>query len=519
MTSLRVFLVVISILLFAPILSGCQQDETQIASTIITTKILAPTFIPTLTPTREPTHTSTLTPSPIPTETPIPTLQGFSFPVPDPFFSNPDIFDTSDGKSPVYQLADAMSSSGLEITDEDVIDQISFQELIDINGDAFAVAVYKFDPDSLQEGEILEGDVPLAVYSQNGNWEEATIRNLSDKIHVLIGTTASFGDKNAQGETYQYILENEFGLVSILGAFANRWIDQYNNPDYWTNVAAKNNQLMKVKAMYFHHDFQYLFKDINNQDDLITAVNKHFQTRSRRILSYIDKYDMRGRAIIELANEPFEDLIWVPIHKSPIQKAYGNDWITEAYINLYETAINEFNMVPGEDFIIIGVNERDIEIPGAQSAFVIGEVNKIKRDIANRLNIPEEELPFELGIEYHLGEKHGARDAALPLSYLTHEYRQYIIEHLQNISNQTNSRIHFTEIDAIGEESDVARGYAELIQIAEESDVVDTFVFFQTLASDRLEPSSDWQNPLFKEKFDKGKVYYSLISRMLQILQ
>lgn len=351
-------------------------------------------------------------------------------------------------------------------------------------------------------------------------YREIMIRDLAGSY---IGTTASFGDKDSNSPSYQNKLK-EFGLVSLSAAFSNRYMNENNNPDYWTNLVSKNGQNLKIKEMYYPIDVRSAFENFNGlQEDLIKETINHFKQRSRDILSYIVKYNMQGKTTIELANEVFHYDTYVGAEKMPLYSVYGKDWIAEAYIQLYNTAITEFDLIPGKDFKIIGINERFIENPAhkrteAQTDYIIREVNRTKELIANNLGIPVEEVSFDIGIMYHLGEAHGKRNPTVSLEDLIPDNRQMFISHLQDISERTNSRIHFSEVDAIGNEIDIANAYAELVKIAYDSGVVDSFVFFHALAKNRLDPNEDYQNPLFGKDFGNSISYYSLIASIYSIL-
>jgi hypothetical protein len=197
---------------------------------------------------------------------------------------------------------------------------------------------------------------------------------------------------------------------------------------------------------------------------------------------------------------------------------YGKDWIAEAYIQLYNTAITEFDLIPGKDFMIIGINERFIENPAthqarAQTDYIIGEVIRTKELIANSLGIPIEEVPFDIGLMF------GLRDNDVISSKdLVPDNREMFINHLKYISEQTNSHIHFSEVNSAGDQVDIANAYAELARIAYDSGVVDSFVFFHALAKNRLDPHETYQNYLFGKDFCNTISYYSFIASIYSTL-
>ena len=365
-----------------------------------------------------------------------------------------------------------------------------------------------------QDNGLRYDPCPLFIM-ENSKYVEIAIRDVAGNF---IGTTASFGDKESSTSAYQSGLSG-FGLVSLSSAFSNRYMSENNNPDYWTGLVSSNQQELKIKEMYFPRDTRSAFEEFNGSlAELKVKVDAHFKQRSKVILEYVVKYNMQGRTTIELANEVFGPFSYVGADKNPLFKVYGEDWISKAYVELYNTAINDYGLIPGKDFIVVGINERNIEEPSSQVDYIIGEVNSIKAKIAKDLGIPIEDVPFDIGIEYHLGQKHGARDATLSLSKLTPKNRAMFIQHLQRINKETGSRIHFSEVDAIGNEVDIANAYAELVKIAYDSGVVDSFVFFHALSQNRLDPNEDYQNPLFGEDFSKSVSYYSVIASIYSTL-
>ena len=466
--------------------------------------VSAPTPTPapsaTLLPTATATAPATATPTPQPTETPTP--------VPTEVILTPEqqlteYLKTDEAKQSIDQFVNIMKTAGGEITSDQVI-----EELV-INNN---IASYTITIDGV--------NYSFGFYHHESGWRNISLRDLSEsKLGFPIGTTASFGDKNTNMPKYQNTLATEFNLVSCSAAFQNAYIDKNNNPDFWTNKAAQNNQILVMKEMYSHQDKpEKLVNFSGTAEEYKDAVGKHMDERSRKFLSYIKKYNMQGKTMIGLANEPFINAAWVNGEKSPFYKAYGEQWITEAYVRLYKIAVEEYGLTPGVDFKIIGVNERGIEKPGLQTDFVIKQVNKIKKEISTRLDIPVNEIPFDIGIEFHLGKTHGKRDKTLPFSQLTPKNRSTLVNNLIKISQETGgSGIYLSEVDIVGGETEAAISFAELAQIAHDSGVVIGFTFFHALAADRLDPSKDWQNPLFGEGFEKSKVYYAFLSRLLTL--
>jgi hypothetical protein len=487
--------------ILALILAGCSLSPAENTATTETQTSLVPntptyTATASQTPTAEPTATIEPSPTLVPTKSPEQVLAEFK-------------------ESAEYKqgLQDYLNVMVLE--EEQVVVTLETKTINEVEYQFVVVSpdFSKLNDDQKNNGLRYES-CPLLIFDEIGV-RSVKIRDLAGGF---IGTTASYGDKDSRTFAYQNRLY-DFGLVSLSAAFSNRYLNEHNNPDYWTGIVSSNKQELKIKAMYYPKDVRSAFENFSgSQEELIEEADKHIKQRSRDILNYIVKYNMQGKTTIELANEVFGPYSYVGADKNPLFKAYGKDWISKAFIELYNTAIIDFNLVPGRDLIIVGINERDIEEPNSQVDYIIKEVKGIKEDIANNLGIPVEELSFDIGIEYHLGQRHGARNATLSLNKLTSENRNALIEHLQRINSETGSRIHFSEVDAIGDEVEIANAYAELALIACDSGVVDSFVFFHALAKNRLDPNEDYQNPLFGDNFSNSISYYSFIASIYSTL-
>jgi hypothetical protein len=134
----------------------------------------------TATPTPTPTPTSTPTATPTATPTPIPTIQVGSLSVPDPRFTNPELFDLRNPNAPIPQFVNAMKMAGIEITAEQVAQGITYEAIKDKESNPFVVAVYNPDPALFPEQyRDLAGPIPLMIVKRGKNgwgiWESFTI--------------------------------------------------------------------------------------------------------------------------------------------------------------------------------------------------------------------------------------------------------------------------------------------------------------------------------------------------------
>jgi endo-1,4-beta-xylanase len=173
------------------------------------------TPVPTATPTRIPTAT----PTPIPTLPPeqVGGLEG----VPDPRYSNPELFDLNDPEAPIPQFVNAMRMAGIEIDPPRLVENVRYQI---VNG--VLVASYYLDPEHEQQGETLEGDIPLFVgEQQNGppSWRYSSITTSLRKLYdgqKFIGSQVVYYMLDDQ--TYTRIAAGDFNQLLINGELNER---------------------------------------------------------------------------------------------------------------------------------------------------------------------------------------------------------------------------------------------------------------------------------------------------------
>ncbi|MBS7657491.1 endo-1,4-beta-xylanase [Candidatus Bathyarchaeota archaeon] len=182
------------------ILSACAPVAAPTSAPATSVRLLS-----TATPAPSATATPTLTPTPTatPTATPLPTLPPESVGglegVPDPHFTNPELFDLKNRNAPIPKLVYAMKKAGINVTNEEVLQKIYVSTkndgtpLVDKDGNPTIVVAYHLDPDPNQKGETLEGPIPLMIAKKNEEgkwrWQENTTRSLSESMDFPFGGT------------------------------------------------------------------------------------------------------------------------------------------------------------------------------------------------------------------------------------------------------------------------------------------------------------------------------------------
>jgi len=346
------------------------------------------------------------------------------------------------------------------------------------------------------------GDYALLIKNEKGEWREILLR---DSKGLPIGTTVDLGDSDHTSNKYIKSAK-EFGFIVPSGGFWEQYW-QFKGASTWTTFAKSNNSGLRIQ--------QVIYPNIDTPKDLKSdkeSVLSYIQMRNKKMIPYLSQ--MKGRNVqIVLVNEPF----WINGSKmtwsgengngNPLYSAFGKEWVTEAYVDLYNQTIAA-GLVPGKDFTIIGINQGGLESSGSNADFVISEINTIKKSISNRLNIPISEIPFDLGIQFHLGKRKGDRNAVLPLPINVNA----VVENFNNIYNQSGSAIHITEVDSIEDEMITAQGYHDLISAAKQSTAVADLNFWGTMSFP--DASSSWQNPLVKSDYSRTISYYKVLQAL-----
>jgi len=448
--------------------------------------------------------------------------------LPDPRVTNPELFDLRNPDAPIPQFVNAMKMAGIEITAEQVAQGITYEALKDKDSNPFVVAVYKLDSSLfLEQYRDLAGPIPLMIVKRGENaewrWERVTGRNLPP---FQIAAKVGFGDGNDSITLpYQNVLAQQFGAIIPQAAFMEKHMHSQasnralqlvkpyakgtENIDFWLAAAVKNNQSVVIHSMFN-------YKDLPNNKSLNTQkeVDQYMDDRIREVLRYLVKYDKVKGAKIVLANEPFyndkahPDSGWVT--NNPYYKIYKERWITEAYLRLKRIAENEFNIALGKEGIqVIGINGLN---PMSRSKnYYIDQVKNIKRDIASRLGIPVEQVPFDVGLIYYFGYPASTIDNPISFSSFNTQNIDQVAADLKDIATKTNSRLHILEVGGNGNINDVSVSFLLLGGGASKSGVVDTLGFWQVLDQNRFDATKTFPNPLINEDYTLGIPFYFLM--------
>ena len=245
------------LVIFLFLLSSCSstaQHETLVPET---PTILIPTSTYTTIPISTYTQTPTLSLFDIPSQTPtsIPSLINLSISVPDPKFTNPELFWIKKnlipgGKlyyPPAAEFANAMNMIGIEVSPEQVIQKLTYKEMRDVNGNPAVVGLIKLDPDPKNDGENLEIPIPIIIAEKDEtgawSWEQVSLKNLGGKIGINFGS--HLGDTEA-------IEELSTGLVTF--DWARRQKEPNTPIDFnWFHTQARFANDNRINEIIFNH--------------------------------------------------------------------------------------------------------------------------------------------------------------------------------------------------------------------------------------------------------------------------
>jgi len=186
------------------------------------------------------------------------------------------------------------------------------------------------------------------------------------------------------------------------------------NPDSWFSLANRNNQRLIV-----HAAFGKYVREGTRADE------QYARQRMIDIFRALKRNNIKNPVII-LANEPFyndehgrRNPGWnsqIPYYKD----LGGTKWIENAYIILWEISqSDEFKFKPGVDFTIIGINGL-IPIKSNRTdpinTFYLDQAANIRQNIARRVGVSPEDLSFDLGFTYYIGDPAATITDPIPLN-------------------------------------------------------------------------------------------------------
>lgn len=254
------------------------------------------------------------------------------------------------------------------------------------------------------------GDTPLMITNmEKGEWANADPGGLASVKGKQIGISVAGGDKTS-GEAMYGKRVKMFNTLMPPAAFSELYMGQNGNPENWLKMAKDNGQHLIVHAAFG-----------KRVPEGVIADEQYATNRIESIFLALKKSGIKDFSMI-LANEPFICGYGGGNGKWNANNPYykdmgGKNWIRKAYNIVYTTA-QKYNLTPGVDFNIIGLNGA-IPLQNGKSKkaneFYITNAKEIKEGIAQDLGVIPEEVNFDIGLNMYVGIPASSIDQPIPI--------------------------------------------------------------------------------------------------------
>ena len=301
---------------------------------------VAPTFTPRASQTSTPIATATTRPTETPTATVtrIPTFAVVGL-APDQY---PDARLANDV---IAQYARAMNLKPDTIVLKSV-------QMKDRQGKAFIVAT-------------TADSTPLLLTDNSGSgeyvWQKTTLRGLGEKAGIKIGTSVD-GAEAYQTAAYRNTAGKEFSILMPSGSFMTNTLAKYGDSmaKDFASLAEANDMTLRIHHLFWHQDIPDSLKNASP-----SQVETYMYNRARQLMPFAKRLANDGKPVeITFASEARwfynGNFGW---EKSPYFTAFGENWVTKAYVIAYRVA-QENGLTIGKE-VSVNYQDYDIEGPGA----------------------------------------------------------------------------------------------------------------------------------------------------------
>lgn len=293
---------IITVLLVVIILASCAP-----AAKVVPTETTIPTS--TVTP---------IPPTPTITPTPIPTIDIEGQNIPDPRFSNPELFNLEKPNAPIPQFVHALSSAGVEVSAKAVNAGLVYKAIKAKNGDT-AILLMTTD---FTETSYDEGGIPLFVYMKNAKtgeyaWSITYLKDVASLHGILTGAVINAAEEFDLNEKTG-MFTNNFNMATMSWGSTDDIATDIMDRDtkYRLSRLAKENL---QELMWFGLDIPLKDKTFATKDEAVAYANAEID---KIIEKYGDKITI---AIIFNEVNPFTKTVW------NLWKQFGNDFFKEIY--------------------------------------------------------------------------------------------------------------------------------------------------------------------------------------------
>jgi hypothetical protein len=308
-----------------------------------------------------------------------------------------------------------------------------------------------------------------------------------------------------------------FNVIMPPAAFSELYMGQNGNPEKWLKMAKQNKQHLIIESLFGK---KVLAGTVADEAYAKERVKEIFQALKNE---GITEFSM------ELALEPFFSGGW-DTSNPYYRNLGGKNWIVNAYKIMWDVS-QEFGFTPGVDFRVIGItgfvpvknNNFD-----RLNSFYLEQSRQIKQKIGSLLNLPESEVPFDLGLEMFIGKPAATIETPIPISAITdrEKFKEDVDDFFADVydilGENTKFFVNGFSVNT-GDDFGQSAGLTE-IAINAVLPYVESLVYFNSMAIDHLgkEPVTYPQffpNTFFGESpnFNLGAPFFVLNATLMNI--
>ncbi len=333
--------------------------------------------------------TSSLTPIPLEKSTATVTITLTNTPEPSSTATPTDLLTDEILMKVIKPYSEAMGLDQDQVLTEIRADNESIQTIPDDNGGEVKVVVHH--------------SVPLLIYkrdfkSNEWRWMPFGLRDVGDMAGFLIGTHVD-GSEEDELPIYWETVGIDFSIF-----FAGGTLKEKNLRRWGTGMI--NDYISKGIEFEMTSMFHPAFWHQDIPPELKTAskieVEEFMRDRIERILGYSKKFVDQGiQPIINFYNEA----LWIWDGKygwedSPYYRTFGNDVLIETYLMFYEEAAEQ-GLEIGKD-IRLSYSDYYLHTDNIKSKHVYSEIQRLKKEVASRLNIDKEDVQIDSSFHVRL---------------------------------------------------------------------------------------------------------------------
>jgi endo-1,4-beta-xylanase len=336
-----------------------------------------------------------------------------------------EYLQTADAKESIDQFVSAMKSAGIEITKEQVSQNLTIVDkkndgtpFVDTNGNPYIIAAYNFDPDPTKTGELFEGSIPLAMLEKTSP--------PFNKINSVFFTNAGF---RRGVELTGYWFNNQ-QWKSIVGSEFN------------FGVSAWGTSWAEVEPYKDTFDFNVLDTQLN-----FLANNKMGARGGILHPADIPDWLRNGNFSREELDQILKNHINQIVNHS---RGRINEWIVvnESYISPYRTDDIFYKAFQGYDYVYLAFQYMRDADPSAKLIYndsdnhsKYGDTTKLTRKIIAGLK--EKNLIDGVGLQMHLDGASPPKKADIIETMIKYGIPVYITEldvDMRNVSGSPEEK-------------------------------------------------------------------------------